>query len=288
MASKVPLRAAGVAAAVGVALVLGAGRAAGQLSGSGSRTGQGPHVRVELIADRAAPGPGMRLGLKFDLDPEWHIYWQNPGDSGGPPEAVWTFPPGMTAAGIEWPAPERIDIGGLVNYGYHNSVALPVVVTVAAGARIPPAFTVKASLRWMACANLCVPGTADLALTFPLSAQDAGQAAGWKAAIDAARARVPKPAPAAWKASARSTKDAFIVDVTTGAREEAAVFFPLELSQVNDSAAQAVTPQPTGIRVALQKSSQLVKDPGTLRGVLSLSGGRAYSIEAAVKRESSQ
>ena len=288
MASRMSLRAAGVGAAAAAALALAAGHAAGQTSGPGSRTGQGPHVRVELIADRATPGPGMRLGLTFDLDPEWHIYWQNPGDSGGPAEAAWTLPPGMTAAGTEWPAPERIDIGGLVNYGYHNSVVLPVVVAVAAGARTPPTFTVKASLRWMACANLCVPGKAELALTFPLAGQDSGLVAGWKAAIDAARARVPKPAPAAWKASARSTKDAFVVDVATGAREEQAVFFPLELSQVNDSAAQAVTPQPTGIRVALQKSSQLVKDPGTLRGVLSLSGGRAYTIEAAVKRESSQ
>ncbi|MCK7479891.1 MAG: protein-disulfide reductase DsbD N-terminal domain-containing protein [Candidatus Moduliflexus flocculans] len=34
---------------------------------------------------------------------------------------TWSLPPGVMAAGLEWPAPERIDIGGLVNYGYHNS-----------------------------------------------------------------------------------------------------------------------------------------------------------------------
>ena len=203
--------------------------------------------------------------------------------SGGPPVATWTLPPGLMVAGIEWPAPERIDIGGLVNYGYHDSVVLPVAMAVAADARMPPGLAVKTSVRWMACANLCVPGKADLALTFPLNAQDAGQVANWKANIDAARGRVPKPAPAAWKASARSTKDAFIVDVATGSREEQAVFFPLEPSQVNDSAAQAVTPQPAGVRIVLQKSPQFVKDPATLRGVLSLSGGRAYMIEATVR-----
>jgi len=160
---------------------------------------------------------------------------------------------------------------------------LPVVVAVAADVRIPPQFTVRTSLRWMACANLCVAGKADLALTFPLSAEERELVAGWKAAIDSARGKVPTPAPAAWRASARSAADTFVVDVMTGSREEQAVFFPLELSQVNDSAKQAVTPLATGVRVALRKSSQLMKEPATLRGVLALAGGRAFTIEAPVR-----
>ena len=120
-------------------------------------------------------------------------------------------------------------------------------------------------------------------LRFPLSGPESGQVAAWKAAIEAARGQVPKPAPASWKASARATGDAFVVDVLTGSREEHAVFFPLELSQVNDSAEQSVTPLAAGVRVALRKSSQLAKDPGVLRGVLALPGGRAYTIEAPVR-----
>ena len=278
-----PLRAAGVCAAAAMSLALLPGAAGAQTSGPGSRTGQGPHVRVELIADRAVPEPGMRLALKFDLDPEWHIYWRNPGDSGGPPEVTWTFPPGVMAAGLEWPAPERIDIGGLVNYGYHNSVVLPAAVVVAAGALIPRELTVKAAVRWMACANLCVPGKAELALTFPPSAGEIGRVSAWKGAIDGARGQVPTPAPPAWKTSARSAGDTFVVEVLTGAREAEAVFFPLELSQVNDSAAQAVSPLPDGVRLVLSKSSQLAKDPAVLRGVLTLAGGRAYTIAVPVQ-----
>ena len=276
-------RTAGVCLAASAAIALASGSAAAQPSYQDSRTGKGPHVQVELIADRAAPGHGMRLGLKFDLEPGWHIYWQNPGDSGGPPAAAWTLPPGMTASGIEWPAPERIDIGGLINYGYHNTVLLPVPMAVAAGARIPPDLTVKTSLRWMACANLCVPGKAELVLQFPLRAGERAQLEGWKAAVDAARSQVPKPAPASWKASASSAGDTFVIDVLTGAREEQAVFFPLELSQVNDSAAQEVSPLPNGVRLTLMKSSQLVKDPSTLRGVITLSGGRSHTIDAPVR-----
>ncbi len=54
------------------------------------------HVRLELISevDSAQPGRAIRLGLLFNLDPEWHIYWQNPGDSGEPPRIEWKLPLG--------------------------------------------------------------------------------------------------------------------------------------------------------------------------------------------------
>lgn len=283
MPAHASLRAAGVLPILSAALLTAPSQVLAQATPSASRAGAGPHVRVELITDRAAPGHGMRLGLKFDLDKNWHIYWLNPGDSGGPPEVAWTFPPGLMATGIEWPAPERIDIGGLVNYGYHDSVVLPVGIAVAADARIPQDSAIRASVRWMACANLCVPGRADLVLRFPLPADELARLEGWKAAIDAARGRVPTPAPPSWKASASSTGETFVVEVLTGSREEHAVFFPLELSQVNDSADQNVSPLPNGVRLALAKSSQLSKDPAVLRGVITLSGGRSHVIEAPVR-----
>jgi thiol:disulfide interchange protein DsbD len=276
------VRIACVSLALSTSLVAGQGTVSTQTP-AGSRSGSGPHVRVELIADRATPGHGMHLGLKFDLDPGWHIYWLNPGDSGGPPVATWTLPPGMMVAGNEWPAPERIDIGGLVNYGYHDSVVLPVAMAVAADARMPPGVAVKTSVRWMACANLCVPGRADLELRFPLRETDRARLDDWKAVIAAARSRVPTLAPASWSASARSSADTFVLDVLTGHLEAEAVFFPLETSQVNDSAPQAVSPLPNGVRITLAKSSQLTKDPGVLRGVITLSGGRAHEIEARVR-----
>jgi DsbC/DsbD-like thiol-disulfide interchange protein len=283
MKAAVSLRVVCVSLAVLASLAAGYGRASAQTPPSGSRSGSGPHVRVELIADRVRPGHGMTLGLKFDLDKDWHIYWLNPGDSGGPPAATWTLPPGMMAAGIEWPAPERIDIGGLVNYGYHDSVVLPVAMAIAADARMPPLLAVKTSVRWMACANLCVPGKADLELRFPLGSGEQAHLDDWKTAIDDARRRVPTPAPASWTMSASSTVETFVVDVLTGSREVQAVFFPLDLSQVNDSAAQIATPLPNGVRLTLVKSSQLTKEPARLRGVITLPGGRSHTIEAAVR-----
>jgi thiol:disulfide interchange protein DsbD len=269
-----------VASAITLTLVPGPADAGSP--GPASRRGQGPHVRVELIVDRNAPGAGMSLGVKFELDPNWHIYWQNPGNSGGPPRVTWKLPAGVTVSGIEWPVPERIDAGGVFDYGYHNGTVLPVRVSGAGGAFARAGFVIGASVRWMVCHDLCVPGQAELEIAFPLTPQERAQVAGWAAAIAAARRLVPKPAPPAWKVSARATSGTFIIDVVTGSREEQAVFFPLEAGQVNDSADQRVAALPRGLRLVLRKSDQLKRDPAVLAGVLSLSGSRAFVVSAKV------
>ncbi len=55
------------------------------------------HARIELIAEQntAPPGKPLWLGLLFRLDPGWHIYWQNPGDSGEPPKDAMATPAGI-------------------------------------------------------------------------------------------------------------------------------------------------------------------------------------------------
>ncbi|MGA8222114.1 MAG: hypothetical protein WB780_10720 [Candidatus Acidiferrales bacterium] len=59
-------------------------------------------ARVQLIWDGNPPRPGHPLwvGALFQLDPGWHIYWQNPGDSGEPPKFQWKLPPNFRAGEI--------------------------------------------------------------------------------------------------------------------------------------------------------------------------------------------
>jgi thiol:disulfide interchange protein DsbD len=249
-----------------------------------SRSAYAPHVTVELIADRDHARPGTQwLGLRFALEPGWHIYWQNPGDSGGPPEVQWQLPTGMMTSPIEWPVPQRIDVDGLINYGYQNTVVLPVRLAVAADVPTSPV-VLRATLRWIMCRDICVPGAASIALTWPLDDRDRGGVASWSQAIVRARALVPQPAPPAWKASAVAGKDAFTLDLVTGQRERAISFFPLEANQVDDSAPQVLASLARGVRLGLRKSAQLVKDPSALRGVVSFPDGRAFEITAPVSR----
>src|SRR5512139_3425212 len=138
-------------------------------AGPPARQVSAPHVRVELIADSVAPVKGrpVWIGVWFVLEPGWHVYWQNPGDSGGPPTIAWHLPRGVTAGDIQWPAPERIEAGPIVNYGYQGEVVLPVPLRVAPEAAA--GFTVGASIKWLVCRDMCLPGKADLELNLPLA-----------------------------------------------------------------------------------------------------------------------
>lgn len=83
-----------------------------------------PHGSVKLVAPyrQISAGNPFQLGLLFRLEPGWHIYWKNPGDSGEPPRLTWQLPPGMQAREIDWPAPHRLSIPPLMDYGYEGQV----------------------------------------------------------------------------------------------------------------------------------------------------------------------
>ena len=93
------------------------------------------HATVTLLSDRSrvASGQTLWLGLRFQLVPQWHVYWRNPGASGAAPTIRWTLPDDWHAGEIRWPVPKRIRVGPLTNYGYENSVTLLVPVQVADG-----------------------------------------------------------------------------------------------------------------------------------------------------------
>ena len=60
-----------------------------------------PHGTLELIAQNQwiAAGHTLDLGLHFQLEKGWHIYWVNPGDSGEPPRVKWQLPTGLNRWG---------------------------------------------------------------------------------------------------------------------------------------------------------------------------------------------
>ncbi|MBS3895891.1 protein-disulfide reductase DsbD domain-containing protein [Silanimonas sp.] len=154
------------------------------------------HAAVALIADHAtvAPGQTFGAGLRIVHEPGWHSYWQNPGDSGLPTRFDWTLPEGARAGPIQWPVPERLPFGGLVNLGYKNDLLLPATLTVPADAMPGSRFAVTLRARWLICADICIPDQAMLTLDLPVAAtpQPSVEAGRFAAAL----ARVPQPAPA--------------------------------------------------------------------------------------------
>src|SRR6185503_17654642 len=91
-----------------------------------------PHVTAALVAETASLEPGREVaaGLRLDLEPGWHVYWRNPGDSGEPPRIIWHLPPGFHAGEIGWPSPARIPVGPLANFGYGGSALFATTLSV--------------------------------------------------------------------------------------------------------------------------------------------------------------
>jgi thiol:disulfide interchange protein len=151
-------------------------------------------VRAELMAhapDGADAGKTVWVGLQLIHKPHWHTYWLNPGDSGLPTTLAWTLPKGVTAGDIAWPLPKKIPIGNLANYGYEDTVLLPVPLT------ITPAFTpspgsgdieVRLKASWLVCLRECIPQDGEFVLKIPVR----GSTALNRAAFDAALAARPK------------------------------------------------------------------------------------------------
>jgi len=154
-----------------------------------------PQVRAELVAH--APqgldaGQPVWLGLKIKHQPHWHTYWKNPGDSGLPTTLTWTLPAGASASDIDWPAPHRLPIGPLMNYGYEGTLLLPVTLALPAGAA-ETGLEVKLRAEWLVCKDVCIPEGGDFVLKLPAQTAIASHAA----LFDAARAAAPRPLPEA-------------------------------------------------------------------------------------------
>ncbi len=124
------------------------------------------HGAVRLIAESNAVGSAakIRLGLHFKMKPGWKIYWRSPGDAGFPPRPNWNGSKNLADIKIDWPTPIRFSVTGLETIGYKKEVVLPLTVQpVEAGKPL----TVKATVPYLTCEEICVPYEAKLSLALP-------------------------------------------------------------------------------------------------------------------------
>jgi len=121
-----------------------------------------PRVIARLVADTTAveSGSTFLLGVHFEIEDDWHIYWRNPGGAGLATAVDFELPDGLVAGPLQWPLPIAfVQSEGIPGYGYEGSVVLAAEVAVPDGSR-PGKVRVEAS--WLACKGVCVLGSAEL------------------------------------------------------------------------------------------------------------------------------
>jgi DsbC/DsbD-like thiol-disulfide interchange protein len=241
-----------------------------------------PHGTLELVSEHQwiAPGHKLYLGLHFQLEKGWHIYWVNPGDSGEPPRIKWQLPAGFTVGEMEWPTPRRLGTPSIVDFGYEDEVTLIAPIHAEASLASQQPAQLGAEVKVLVCREICIPGKVQLSLTLPVKSQAPAPDARTSNLFAAARKSLPRPAPGNWRFSVEDANNSFALSAHLGHQVTQAVFFPLAESQIDNAAPQSLTPTASGFRLTLRKSDQLRKPIERLKGVLVLSADRAYIIDA--------
>ena len=254
------------------------------LPGAAASAASIPHGTVDLVAENQwiAPGRQTYVGVNFQLEKGWHIYWINPGDSGQPPRVQWHLPDGLSVGEMEWPAPRRLGTSTIVDFGYDGAVMLLVPVRASSTLPANKAARIVAELSVLVCREIGVPGKTQLSLSLPIESRAPEPDARGSDLFTAARKSLPRKPPDDWKFAVNNKKDSFILVAKLGRRITRATFFPLAESQIDNSAPQVIVPAATGFALTLRKSDQLLKPIKRLEGVLELAANQTYVIDAAI------
>ena len=235
------------------------------------------HVRAELVTDVSsiAPGEPFWVGLHMVMDEGWHTYWRNSGDSGMPTSIQWELPEGFKAGGIHWPLPKRFDYNdGLTGYGYDGETVLLTEMSVPAALEAGSTVTVKAKVKWLSCAEICVPGKAEFSLALSVAEDGPVVRDDIRSLFDAQRKTL-LVMKSDWRIEAAGKGDMFIFRLSSAGEQrniiKTAAFFPYRNDIIDHAAQQEFTDNDSGpAELAVKRSSlsdELVQD---IRGVMVL------------------
>lgn len=246
-----------------------------------------PHVRAKIIAENTSltPQAENRLAVVLEHAEGWHTYWRMPGDAGLVTEFTFTKPSNIKVTPPRFPLPERIRTGELIGFGYEGTTAFPFTVEVPRQVRFGDRVTISVKVDYLACADVCVPGTANASIRLPLAV--VGKPSGDEAAIKEAESLIPETiATDAVRAVIDENRIRIEVAPSAGIVEHTLDFFPLDddvLKLATDPVA-SITPENRTIQV--EAAADFAAEPREkISGVLVADGGPAeggWAIETEI------
>jgi len=230
-----------------------------------------PHVRASLVSEQNSveAGQSFWVALHFDIIEGWHTYWKNPGDSGNPPRIQWKLPPGFVASAIQWPYPERLPVGPLMNYGYSDEAWLLVRMT-APEVIEPGLINISAQAEWLVCQEECIPEQGYLTISLPVTAKGDSQPSQWHARFQAKQQQLPRAAP--WSSHIRVQDNEIDLrlqlDKLDSAELQDVYFFPAEYGIVEHAAKQIHTVSGQEMSLQIRRGDLKAQPLSNIQGVL--------------------
>lgn len=224
-----------------------------------------PHVTISLVPEFTAIVAGMpqRMALRFQVEPGWHIYWRNPGESGVATTASWTLPPGFTADPLEYPTPTRLDVASVVTHVLEGDLVLLTSIGVPKSLTSRDARLV-ARVSYGVCKDACYPGQTSVAIRMPVMT-DAGPNPRWRIADSLYSARLPRAESLTSSATFLGDTAMITVRLPHKCAGTDATFFPWDH---NTSPTAVTVAMPRGCGPAVFKVPVRVRPRGPIRGVV--------------------
>ena len=243
------------------------------------------HVTPRLVAetDGAPPGSTVYVALVQSIEPGWHTYWRNPGDAGEATEIAWTLPVGWKAGDIVWPAPKRLPVGPLMNYGYETQAILAVPVLVPADAKPGETAHLAAKASMLVCADVCVPQTAQLTLDVPVTAGAAPVDAAWGGKIARALAQAPKDSglAATYQVAGGQLRLAVAGSALAGESGGGAYFYPYAGDVIDQAKPETIDLGEQGLTFSATAGPALKSQAlAEIGGVVEMADGAAFEVAA--------
>ena len=262
---------------------LAAALAAGAVK-SGAQSTERIEAELVPMAQWAVPGSTAIIAIRQNITTGWHTYWRNPGDSGGPTEAVWILPEGYIAGDFIWPLPERQRLQSLMNYGYSGVVYLPVPVEVPATAKVGQKVRISADVLFMVCSDqMCVPDEMTLAMDLVISEGTPPLTAADGPAIQAVLENAPRVADISTRISldGPNLKLSAIGGPLAGQVPQWAYFFAFDGGVVDHAATQKAMRGSDGVSLVIPAGRGMIANGlgETLSGILATDLG-AWEITA--------
>ena len=247
------------------------------------------HVRATLVSEvaRVAPNASFWIGLRFEIKPGWHTYWQNPGDSGLAASIDWELPEGIVAGEILWPIPGRFATGHLMNYGYADEVVLLTRMSAWPPIGARGDVVIAANARWLVCEKICIMEEGRLETRLPVAVDAPVPDSDARALIDQYARMLPEHAEGHARFDATSTDIRLRVPLPqswpSGATD--VWFYPEEFGIIDHAARQKVVSGDGELELTLARGELKDNPLRNLRGVLVLryadGNARGLSVDAS-------
>jgi thiol:disulfide interchange protein DsbD len=229
-----------------------------------------PHSQARVVVDHQSISKEdgrFWVGLEIKLDPDWHTYWENPGDSGAKLIYSLSADHALVKVGdVQWPVPKRIDVEPLTSFAYEESVTLAFPVDVSSIDQTKSKLNFKLDAEWLVCKVECVPAFGEFSFSVKLE----GRKSSHEGSFSALSSTWPQPNVLMVQHTQKS--DQVLIDLSK-ISEQVIDFFPSSGQSVDNDVETRASNQ---IVIKAEGGARLVK----LEGLAVSRSGKAFWVDS--------